>query len=147
MGDGSGGPGSGTRALKPTVACTQTGRTWGVGVGKALVRILLRTTPGGAAAQENAGGAGSVENSALGTPEGLSPWASALGPGGDPWVLGSSPAPGPLQGACFSLGLGLGLSLGVSHEKISKILKKKTKASVGQGRNPSKPRQRSAFRS
>ena len=50
---------------------------------------------------------------------------SAFSPGRDPGVLGSSPASGSLQGACFSLYLGLCLSLCLSlMNKYIKSLKK-----------------------
>ena len=52
----------------------------------------------------------------IGAPGWLNGWVSAFGSGHDPWVLGSSPASGSPQGACFSLCLCLCLSLCVSYE-------------------------------
>ena len=51
-----------------------------------------------------------------GEPGLLSGWASAFGTGHDSSVLGSSPALGALQGACFSLCLCLRLPLCVSRK-------------------------------
>ena len=56
---------------------------------------------------------------------GISGWASAFGSGCDPGVLGSSPASGYTQGACFSLCLCLCLSVCVSHEKNNKSFLKR----------------------
>ena len=51
-----------------------------------------------------------------GTPGWLSGWASPFGLSHDPGVLGSSPASGFPQGACFSLCLCLCLSLSLTSE-------------------------------
>ena len=64
------------------------------------------------------GGAGADQNTDGGIPGWLSGLAPAFGPGPDPGDLGSSPASGSLDGACFSLCpcLCLSLSFDVYHE-------------------------------
>ena len=62
-----------------------------------------------------------------GAPGGLKDWAPAFGPGRDPGVPGSNPASGSPQGACFSLCLGLRLSVSLMNKY--NLLKTKIKCS------------------